>query len=101
MVELKSPDVITSISLRKYVANLSQLVDMDENEMGWLAQHLGHDLHIHKEFYRMQESTLEMAVVNNLLVAIDEGSPTNLKGKTFGTYPFKVLFGDNVEQITS
>ena len=83
MVELKSPDVITSISLRKYIANLSQLVDMDENEMGWLAQHLGHDLHIHKEFYRMQESTLEMAVMNNLLVAIDEGRAHKFKGKNF------------------
>ena len=38
MVELKSPDVITSISLWKYVATVSQLVDMDENEMGWLAK---------------------------------------------------------------
>ena len=81
MVELKSPDVITSISLRKYVANVPQLVDMDENEMGWLAKHLGHDLHIHKEFYRMQESTLEMAVVDNLLVAIDEGRALKFKGK--------------------
>ena len=81
MVELKSPDVITSISLRKYVATVSQLVDMDENEMGWLAKHLGHDLHIHKEFYRMQESTLEMAVVDSLLVAIDEGRAHKFKGK--------------------
>ena len=81
MVELKSPDVITSISLRKYVATVSQLVDMDENEMRWLAKHLGHDLHIHKEFYRMQESTLDMAVVDSLLVAIDEGRAHKFKGK--------------------
>ena len=73
MVELKTSSVITSTSLRKYVATVSQLVDMDENEMGWLAKHLGHDLDVHKEFYRMQESTLEMAVVGNLLVGIDEG----------------------------
>ena len=81
MVELKNPSVITSTSLRKYVATVSQLVDMDENEMGWLAKHLGHDLHVHKEFYRMQESTLEMAVVGNLLVAIDEGRAHKFKGK--------------------
>ena len=81
MVELKSPDVITSTFLRKYVATVSQLVDMDENVMGWLAKHLGHDLHIHKEFYRMQESTLEMAVVGNLLVAIDKRRAPNFQGK--------------------
>ena len=72
MVELKTPSVITSISLKKYVATVSQLVDMDENETGWLANHQGHDLHVHKEFYRMQESKHETAVVGNLLVAIAE-----------------------------
>ena len=80
-VDLQNPDVITSTNLRKYVATVSQLVDMDENELGWLATHLGHDVHIHKEFYRMQESTLEMAVVGNLLMAIDEGRAHQFKGK--------------------
>ena len=81
MVNLQNPDVITSTNLRKYVATVSQLVDMDQNELGWLATHLGHDVHIHKEFYRMQESTLEMAVVGNLLMAIDEGRAHEFKGK--------------------
>ena len=59
--------------MRKYVTTVSQLVDMNHSEMGWLARHMGHDIHVHKEFYGMQESTLEMAVVGNLLLAIDEG----------------------------
>ena len=54
---------------------------MNETEMGWLAKHLGHDLQIHKDFYRMQDSTLEMAVVGNLLMAIDEGRAHNFKGR--------------------
>ena len=52
---------------------------MNETEMGWLAKHMGHD--IHKEFYKMQESTLEIAVVGNLLLAIDEGRAHKFKGK--------------------
>ena len=67
--------------MRKYVATISQLVDMNETEMGWLAKHLGHDLQIHKDFYRMQDSTLEMAVVGNLLMAIDEGRAHKFKGR--------------------
>ena len=39
------------------------------------------DLHIHKEFYRMQDSTLQMAVVDNQVVAIDEGRDHKFKGK--------------------
>ncbi len=81
MVDLQHPDVITSTNLRKYVATVSQLIDMNQNELGWLATHLGHDIQIHKQFYRMQESTLEMAVVGNLLMAIDEGRAHQFKGK--------------------
>lgn len=81
LVKLENADLITSTNMRKYVATVSQLVDMNETEMGWLAKHMGHDIHVHKEFYRMQESTLEIAVVGNLLLAIDEGRAHMFKGK--------------------
>ena len=47
-----------------------------------LAEHLGHDIQIHKEFYRLQESTIEMALVRNLLVAVDEGKANRFKGRS-------------------
>ena len=50
-VKLQQPDLVKSTNLQKYVATVSQLVDMNESEMGWLANHLGHDIHVHKEFY--------------------------------------------------
>ena len=81
-LELKQPNQISSTALRKYVATVSQIVDMNESEMGWLAKHLGHDIQIHKDFYRLQESTIEMALVGNLLVAVDEGKANKFKGKS-------------------
>jgi uncharacterized membrane protein len=50
-LNLKEPELIKSSNLRKYVATVSQIVDMNESEMEWLANHLGHDIHVHKEFY--------------------------------------------------
>ena len=50
-LDLKEPELIKSTNLRKYIATVSQIVDMNESEMGWLANHLGHDIHVHKEFY--------------------------------------------------
>lgn len=47
-VKLENASAITSTNMRKYVATVSQLVDMNETEMGWLAKHMGHDIHIHK-----------------------------------------------------
>ena len=79
-VKLQIASAITSTNMCKYVATFSQLVDMNETEMGWLAKHMGHDIHIHKEFYQMQESTLEIAVVGNLL-AIEEDRAHQFKGK--------------------
>ena len=71
-VKLENASAVTSINMHKYVTTISQLVDMNEMEIGWLFKHMGHDIHIHKEFYKMQESTLEIAVVGNLLLAIDK-----------------------------
>ena len=69
-VKLQQPNLVTSTNLRKYVASVSQLVGMNKSEMGWLANHLGHDIHIHKEFYRLPQTTLELVVVGNLLLAV-------------------------------
>jgi hypothetical protein len=47
---------------------------MNESEMGRLANDLGHDIHVHKEFYHLPESMLEMAV--------DEGCAHHFKRET-------------------
>lgn len=80
-VKLEQPELVKSTNLRKYVTTVSQLVDMNESEMGWLANHLGHDIHVRKEFYRLPQTTLELAVVGNLLLAVDEGRAHQFKGK--------------------
>ena len=80
-MDFKEPRLITSTNLRKYVATISQLVDMNETEMGRLARHLGHNIHVHKDFYRLPDTTLELAVVGNLLMAFDEGRAHLFKGK--------------------
>ena len=54
---------------------------MSESEMGWLANHMGHDIHVHKELYRLPRTTIEMAVIGNLLMAVDEGRARLFKGK--------------------
>jgi hypothetical protein len=80
-VQLQKPELVKTTNMRKYVATVSQLVDMNESEMGWLANHMGHDIHVHKEFYRLPQTTIEMAIVGNLLMAVDEGRAHLFKGK--------------------
>ncbi|CAB4023564.1 hypothetical protein CGI_10009146, partial [Paramuricea clavata] len=80
-VKLERPDLMRSTNLRKYVATVGQLVDINESEMGWLANHLGHNIHVHKEYYRLPQSTLERTVVGNLLMAVVERRAHQFKGK--------------------
>ena len=42
---------------------------------------MGHDVNVHKHFYRLQDRTLELAKVSKLLLAIDEGKAGALMGK--------------------
>jgi len=55
---LKHPQAIKSTPLRKSIATVSQILDLKENEVEWLARHMGHDLNIHKQYYRLQDHTL-------------------------------------------
>uniref|UniRef100_A0A9J8A5I7 SET domain-containing protein n=1 Tax=Cyprinus carpio carpio TaxID=630221 RepID=A0A9J8A5I7_CYPCA len=62
----KNPESLTSTRLRKQVATLSTVLNLKENEMDQLATFLGHDIRVHREFYRLPESTLQLAKVSKL-----------------------------------
>lgn len=78
---LKCPEGIKSTKLRKYAATVSQILDLNSNELEWLAQHMGHNMEAHKEYYRLQDHTIELAKVSKLLLALDQGLGKHLVGK--------------------
>ena len=78
---LKQPELVTSTKLRKYNATVSQIFDLNSGELEWLSNHMGHDLNIHKDFYRLHDSTIEIAKVSRLLMAIDSGKAARFAGK--------------------
>lgn len=55
---------------------------MEEKEVDWLARHLGHDIHVHRDFYRLHESTIEIAKVSKLLLSVDQGDTGKFAGRT-------------------
>ena len=63
------------------MATVAQIVHLEANELEWLASHLGHNLDVHKEFYRLQDTTVELAKVSRLLMAVDMGKGKDLCGK--------------------
>lgn len=49
---LQNPVAITSTNLRKYMATVTQVLDLKEHQMQWVLNHMGHTLDVHKLHYR-------------------------------------------------
>jgi len=56
--------------MRKYISTVSQVMSLTPNELEWLTGHLGHNTDVHKLFYRIHISTIELAKVSKLLITV-------------------------------
>ncbi|XP_060936018.1 uncharacterized protein LOC133012072 [Limanda limanda] len=78
----KSPESLTSTKLRKQTGTLSQVLNLSNTELDQLADFLGHDIRVHRQFYRLPEGTLQLAKISKVLMALDQGRLAEFKGKT-------------------
>ncbi|XP_026128616.1 uncharacterized protein LOC113109184 [Carassius auratus] len=99
----KCPKALTSTRLRKHAATLSTVLNMTDTEMDQLANFLGHDIRIHREFYRLPEKTLQLAKISKVLMALEQGRLAEFHGKNLdeiGIDPDeKVVDCDEEEQV--
>ncbi|XP_062622394.1 uncharacterized protein LOC134283885 [Saccostrea cucullata] len=78
---LSNPNLIKTINMRKYMANMLQSLDTTENERQWIVDHLGHTMNIHKQHYRQTSDILELVEVAKLLLIQDLNIVHRFKGK--------------------
>lgn len=71
---LEKPEFVTGTTLRKYLAVACQILNLNENELDSVAKHMGHDLFVHRKYYRLQEGAIELAKVSKLLILMDNGN---------------------------
>ena len=76
--EIKKPEEMTSMKLRKNIATITQTTALMEVNVDWLACCLGHDIRIHRQFNQLHESTMELAKVSKLLLAVDSRNTYHL-----------------------
>lgn len=74
LAQLQNPSAITSTKLRKQLATLAQILNLSETSQDILATFQGHDIRVHREFYRLPESTLQVAKVSKILHGINNGT---------------------------
>lgn len=61
---------------------LYQVFNLSESELGELARHMGHELSVHRRFYRLQDDVIELAKVSRLLLSVEEGKAAQFAGKS-------------------
>lgn len=64
---IKDPEMMRGTELRKHIATQSALMDLGENEVGDLANFMGHADKIHRDHYRMPIVAREIGRVSQLL----------------------------------
>ncbi|XP_056119701.1 uncharacterized protein LOC130097073 [Rhinichthys klamathensis goyatoka] len=77
----KNPQTLTSTKLRKQIGTLSEVLNLSNTELDQLADFLGHDIRIHRQFYRLPEGTLQLAKMSKILLALEKGRLADFKGK--------------------
>ncbi|XP_022106564.1 uncharacterized protein LOC110987795 isoform X2 [Acanthaster planci] len=76
------PEYLRATRLRKQIATVSQIMNLKENELDVLANFLGHDIRTHRQYYRLPNSTLQVAKVSKVLMKMERGDMKGLAGKS-------------------
>lgn len=78
----KHPEYLRSTHLRKHVATLSQVLNLKNNELDQVADFLGHDIRVHRDFYRLPVPTTQLAKISKLLLSMEKGHVSSMQGKS-------------------
>lgn len=81
----KCPETLTSTKLRKHLATMTQLLGFSETNLDVLAKFMGHDIRIHRQFYRLPENTVKLAKVTKKCTLLTLGICPNTKAKILMT----------------
>ncbi|XP_047189259.1 uncharacterized protein LOC118313196 isoform X2 [Scophthalmus maximus] len=78
----KHPEYLRSTHLRKHVATLSQVLNLKNNELDQVADFLGHDIRVHRDFYRLPVPTTQLAKISKLLLSMEKGDLSSMQGRS-------------------
>ena len=82
------PNLLRSTKLCFQIATMSQILNLKDHELDFLADFLGHDIRVHREFYRLPEHTLQVAKISKLLMAMESEEITKQAGKNLDEITF-------------
>jgi len=79
--DAENPENLRSSRLRKHIATMSQILNLRNNELDQLAQFMGHDVRVHRQYYRLPNDIVQTAQVVKVLMAMENGTIGDYRGK--------------------
>jgi len=76
------PQDLRSSSFRKHLATMSQVLNLKRHELDQVAQFMGHDVRVHRQFYRLPNDVIQTARVVRVLMAMENGTIGEFRGKS-------------------
>ncbi|XP_060590855.1 uncharacterized protein LOC132745869 isoform X2 [Ruditapes philippinarum] len=96
----KQPELLNSTSFRKHIAVIVQMLNLKDNELDVLADFLGHDIRVHREFYRLPQDTMQVAKISKILLEMEKGNIQQYKGKSLDEIEFDLEETLEPEQVS-
>ena len=75
-------DLLRSTKLRKHMATMSQILNLQENELESLARFMGHDIRIHRDFYRLSDTVHQTAKLSKIFLSLEKEEIVKHYGKS-------------------
>lgn len=66
VVPLKKPQAVTATGLRKHAATMTQVLHLSEKDQDNFAKHMGHDIRVHRKYYRLNEKATGVISVGKM-----------------------------------
>lgn len=83
----KHPETLSSTKLRRHVSTLPTVLTLKGNVMDILANFLGHDIRVHRQYYRLPKGTGFSELAKGL-IAVEERCPlVRLQWSELGSNP--------------
>ena len=68
---LDNADSIRSTKLRKHVATASQILALKDHQLETLADIMGHDLRVHREYYQLPDTVQRVTKLSQLFLSLE------------------------------
>lgn len=57
------------------------MLNLQANEADRLTDFLGHDIRVHRQYYRLPQGTIQLAKMSKVLLAVENGTLSQYKGQ--------------------